>query len=311
MTNVCRPPKVAIIGAGFVGSTAAYALMLDGIVSDIVLIDANKEKAEGEALDLRHGLQFVETSSITFGTDFRLCKDADIVIVCAGAHQKKGETRLDLIQKNTAILKDIIPKIAKENRDCILLIVSNPVDVLTYAALKYSKFPKERVIGSGTVLDTARFRHLIAEKAHVSPKNVHAFILGEHGDSEFPAWSSANIATQPMDNFKGFTTKEKNILFEQTRKAAYEIISRKGATYYAIGLVIAQLVRAIMGDGNAVYPVSTLMDGKYGLKGVCLSVPCVLGRSGVIRQLEIPLSAKEKSALKKSAAVLKGYLKKV
>ncbi len=311
MTEVCKSPKVAIIGAGFVGATAAYALMLDGYVSEIALIDVNREKAEGEALDLKHGLQFVKTSSIKFGTDYGLCRDADMVIVCAGAHQKEGETRLDLVGKNAAIFRQVIPKIARHNRNCILLIVTNPVDVLTYAAIKYSGFPKERVIGTGTMLDTARLRYLLAEEFKVSSQNVHAFILGEHGDSEFPVWSSANISTKPLRDFPNYTKRRMDGIFEKTKRAAYEIISKKGATYYSIGIVITQIVRAVLGNRHAVYPVSTLVSGYYGLNNVCLSVPCVLGRSGVERQISIPLDKNERQALLKSAKIIKSYMKKL
>ncbi len=302
--------KVAIVGAGYVGATAAYALMIKGIASEIALIDVNRQKAEGEALDLKHGLQFVSTSKISFGNDYKLCKGADVVVVCAGAHQQKGETRLDLISKNAAIFRQIIPKIAKNSPGCILLIVANPVDILTKLALKYSKFPKERVIGSGTLLDTARLRYGLSQHFKVSPAHIHAFILGEHGDTEFPVWSTANISGKPLSEFPEYSTKVLQEAFKKTKGAAYEIISKKGATYYAIGLAITQIVRAILSDRNDVFPVSTLVKGYYGVNDVCLSIPCVINRKGAARQIRLTLNKQEQAMLRKSAKVLKDSLLK-
>ena len=199
-----KTSKVAIIGAGFVGSTAAYALLMDGATTEVALIDVNKEKAEGEAMDLQHGMQFVPHTKVTFGDSYKLCRNAEIVIISAGAHQKPGETRLDLVNKNSAILKEMIPKIVKNNKDCILLIVSNPLDVMTYMALKYSKFPKNRVFGSGTILDTARFRYHLGEYFDISPDSVHAYIMGEHGDSSFPVWSASSIGGVKISEMKKY-----------------------------------------------------------------------------------------------------------
>ena len=303
--------KVAIIGAGFVGSTAAYSLMIDGLASEIALIDINKEKAKGEAMDLAHGMQFVEGTKISFGSDYKLCKNADIVVICAGAHQKPGMTRLDLINTNAKIFKSMIPKIVKHNKSCIFLIVSNPVDILTYLTIKYSGFPAERVFGSGTTLDTARFRHMLSQHFHVCPTSVHGFILGEHGDSSFPVWSTANIAGVPLKNLKHYNKKAMNKIYENTRKAAYEILARKGATYYAIGLVVTKLVRSIIKDRCQVYPVSTLLKNYHGVSGICLSVPSVIGKKGVKAHILAPMNPDEKKKLRNSAKVLKDVLRRV
>ena len=304
-----RTSKVAIIGAGFVGSTAAYALLIDGAASEIALIDVNKEKAEGEAMDLQHGLQFKPDTKISFGSDYVLCKDAEIVVICAGAHQKPKETRLDLVKKNSAILKDMIAKIARHNKDCIILVVANPLDVLTYLALRYSKFPKSRVFGSGTILDTARFRYLLGEYFEVSPDSVHAYIMGEHGDSSFPVWSTANIAGVNLQQFRKYNKKAMKKIAYETKNAAYEIIAKKGATYYAIGLGIARIVRAILSDKNMVLVLSTYLKNYHGVSDVCLSVPCVVNRNGIKEQIVMPLNALEKKQLKKSASVVKGIIK--
>lgn len=305
-----KPSKVAIIGAGFVGATAAYALMIEGVANEIALIDINKEKAEGEALDLKHGLQFVSTTKITYGNDYSLCKNSDIVVICAGAHRGKEKTRLDLIGKNAAIFKQIIPKIAKHCPNAVLLIVTNPVDVLTYLSIKYSKFPKERVIGSGTLLDTARLRYWLSQHFKVSPQHIHAFVLGEHGDSEFPVWSAASISGKPLSEFPEYNVKALNAAFEKTKKSAYEIVSKKGATYYAIGLAITQIVRSILGDRNDVLPVSTLIKDYYGTSNVCLSMPCVINRKGAARQIKLKLNKNERKALQKSARILRDCIKR-
>ncbi|OIO26051.1 L-lactate dehydrogenase, partial [Candidatus Micrarchaeota archaeon CG1_02_55_22] len=234
-------PKIAIVGAGFVGSTTAYALLLQGVAREIVLVDVNGEKAKGEAMDLEHGLQFLPAAKVSYSSDYSACKDADIVVVCAGANQKPGETRLDLTKKNAAIFRGMIPKIAKAAPNTILLIITNPVDVLTRLSLKLSKFPPSRVIGSGTTLDTARLRCLIGKHYGLHPSSVHAYILGEHGDSSFPAWSTASIGGIDLKRYPEYDRKKLDVLYQETRKAAYEIISRKGATYYAIGIAVSML----------------------------------------------------------------------
>lgn len=303
--------KVAIIGAGFVGSTAAYALLIDGAASEIVIIDINKEKAEGEAMDLQHGLQFKPNVKVSFGGSYELCRDAEIVVITAGAHQKPGETRIDLAKKNSAIFKDMIPKITKYNKECILIVISNPLDILTFLTLKYSKFPKSRVFGSGTILDTARFRYLIGKHYGVSTNSVHAYIMGEHGDSSFPVWSSANIAGVNLSKFKGYSKKSMEKLYQETKNAAYEIIAKKGATYYAIGLGIAKIVRAILSNQNEVLALSSYIEDYHGVKGVCLSVPAIVNRNGIKGNILIPLNPLEKKQLIKSANVIKSVLKEI
>ena len=304
-----RTSKVAIIGAGFVGSTAAYALLIDGAVSEIALIDVNKEKAHGEAMDLQHGLQFKPDVKISFGSDYRLCRDAEIVIICAGAHTKPGETRLDLVKRNSAILKEMIPKVVRHNKDCIFLVVANPLDVLTYLTLKYSKFPRSKVFGSGTILDTARFRYLLGNHFEVSPDSVHAYILGEHGDSSFPVWSAANIAGVSLNKFRKYNKKDMDRIVHRVKNAAYEIISKKGATYYAIGLGVARIVRSILSDKNNVLALSSYLSSYHKVSDVCLSVPCIVNRSGIKEQIVMPLNSLEIKQLKKSASVIKGIIK--
>jgi L-lactate dehydrogenase len=304
-------PKIAIVGAGFVGSTAAYSLLINGVAEEIALVDIHREKAHGEAMDLEHGMQFVPNCKISYSNKYNVCKDADIIIVCAGAHQKPGETRLDLVQKNAAIFKEMIPNITKHNKECVFLIVSNPVDVLAYLTIKYSKFPANKVIGSGTTLDTARFRHLLGKYFKVNPASVHAYILGEHGDSEFPVWSTANVAGIHISKLKGYDKKKINKIFNDTKKAAYEVIAKKGATYYAIGLAVTKIVKAILSDQNTVLPVSSLLRNYNGVSDVCLSVPCVLGKNGVKKQLLMPFNKEEKIYFNKSAEILKSYIRKV
>jgi len=303
--------KIAIIGAGFVGSTAAYTLLIDGAASEIALIDRHKEKAEGEAMDLRHGLEFKHNTKISFGDSYSLCKDAEIVIITAGAHQKKGETRLDLVKKNAEVFKEIIPSITKYNKDCILLVVTNPLDVLTYLALKYSKFPSHRVLGTGTTLDTARFRFLLGEHFEVSPASVHAYIMGEHGDSSFPVWSTANIAGVNLQKFKKYNKKKMDKIYQKTRQAAYEVIAKKGATYYAIGLGIARIVRVILSNQNKVLAVSSYLKNYQGVNDVCLSVPTILNRNGIKEQIIMPLNSIEKKKLQTSAKLMKDFIKSV
>ncbi len=303
--------KVAIIGAGFVGSTCAYALFIEGSANEIVLVDINREKAKGEALDLVHGNLFTPYTKVNYGSSYKLVKDADIVVVTAGAHQKPGDTRLDLIKINARITKDIIENIVKNNKDCIILMVTNPLDVLTYLAGKWSKFPKQKVFGTGTTLDTARFRQLLGEYYEVNPTSVHAYILGEHGDSEFPVWSSANIAGIRLKDFKKYDKRKLNELFKQTKNAAYEILNRKGATYYAIGLVVRDIVRDILKNQHKIYPLSCYVDNYYGVKDVCISVPCVLTKKGIKERIHLQLNKIEQKQLRKSAAIIKKYIKSV
>ena len=304
--------KAAVIGCGFVGSTIAYALMQKGTFSELVLLDANHAKAEGEAMDISHGLPFAHAMDIREG-DYEDIADASVVIITAGANQKPGETRLDLVQKNAAIMRSIIREVKRVKCEGILLIVSNPVDILTQVALEESGFPKERVIGSGTVLDTARLKYLVSEKLKVDSRNVHAFIVGEHGDSELAVWSCANIYGIGLEDFarmRGYRDfeKEKDELYHAVRDSAYEIIERKGATYYGIGMAAARIAESIVRDSHTVAPVSVSLNGEYGISGLCLSIPAVIGRDGAEQILEINFSEEENGKLRESAEELKNVL---
>lgn len=306
--RVQRTTRVAIIGAGNVGATAAYALALNGAASEIVLIDANRARAEGEAMDLNHAIPFMRPVRVWAG-DYGDCNGADIVILAAGAGQRPGETRLDLLRRNIAVFQEIVPRICEQTREAILLVATNPVDVLTFAAWKMSGLPATRVIGSGTILDTARFRHLLSQHFGVDPRSVHAFIIGEHGDSEVAAWSLANIAGMNLDDFcrlNGCTLSDddKAEIFRNTRMAAYEIISRKGATYYAIATGLVRIVEAIVRNENSVLTISVLVQGKYGVEDVYLSLPSIVNRNGLDRVLQLPLDPREEQSLRNSARLL-------
>lgn len=303
--------KVTIVGAGFVGSTAAYTLMMSGLFSELVLIDLNETKAKGEVMDLNHGLPFAVPVNIYQGT-YADSKDSDLVIISAGANQKEGETRLDLVYKNTAIFKKIVSDITKYNTPdkTIILVVTNPVDILTYVTAKISGWPIQRVIGSGTVLDTARYRYLIGEHVGVDTRNVHGYILGEHGDTELPAWSLTTIAGMPMEKYcrlcKCCPKGEKKLeIFQQVKNSAYEIIKAKGATYFAVALAVKRISEAMMRDEHSILTVSSLLQGQYGIKDVCLSVPAIIDRNGINRILEVPLSDNEKDLLRHSAVTLR------
>lgn len=304
-----RPPKVAVVGVGFVGSTFAYTLMARGLASEIVLIDIDKKRAEGEAMDLNHGLSFVRPVKIWAG-DYADCKDADIIVISAGAAQKPDEKRLELVQRNFGVFKDIVPKITKHNRNGIFLIATNPVDIMTYATLKLSGFPANRVIGSGTILDTSRLRYVLGEHLSIDPRNVHAYIIGEHGDSEVPVWSLANVAGTPLMEFckerrVKCDSRQLNSLFERVRNAAYEIIERKGRTYYAIGLGLTRIVESILRNENAILTVSSLSGNYYGVSDICLSVPSIVNSQGIKSVLKLPLNKAELKSFQKSASILK------
>lgn len=304
-----HPPKVAVVGTGFVGSTFAYALMLSGLASEIVLVDADKMRAEGEAMDLNHGSSFVPPVKIWAG-DYSDCKDADIVVISAGVAQKPDEKRLELVHRNFEIFRDIVPKITAHNKNCILLIATNPVDIMTYAALKLSGLPANRVIGSGTILDTSRFRFVLGEHLNIDPRNVHAYIIGEHGDSEVPIWSLANVAGTPLQQFclESQTTCDTALLdglFSRVKNAAYEIIERKGRTYYAIGLGLTRIVESVLRNENAILTISSLLQDYYGVNDICLSVPSIVNREGVKATLKIPLNTGELESFRASASILK------
>lgn len=304
--------KIAIVGTGQVGSTFAFSLMVSGLANEIVLINRARELAEGHAMDLKHGLSFVQPSRIYVG-DYSDCKDANIVVITAGASQKPEESRLDLVRKNADVFKNIIPEIVKYNPR-ILLIVSNPVDILTYVALKVSGYPTNRVIGSGTVLDTARFRYLLSNHCAVDPRNVHAYIVGEHGDSEVPVWSQINIGGVLFREYCAVCQRqcphdEREGIFNQVKNAAYEIIKKKGATYFAIGLALVRIVGSILRDENSVLTVSVLIDNYYDIGDVCLSIPVILNRRGISKILKISLDELEIKKFQASATTLKSTIK--
>ncbi len=301
--------KVAVIGCGFVGSASAFALMQSGLFSEMVLIDADTDKAQGEALDISHGVPLARPINI-YGGNYDDIVDAAIIIITAGANQKPGETRLDLVKKNVNIYKSIIPEIASRNCHGTILVVSNPVDILTYTALKISGFPKNRVIGSGTVLDTSRLKHELGKHLSVDSRSIHAFIIGEHGDSEIAAFSSANVSGIPVNEFcelRGFYHHEKSTreIAEKVKNSAYEIIEKKHATYYGIAMAVKRICEAILRDEKSILPVSSYMDGAYGIHDVVLSMPAIVGKDGVEMQVPISLDDQEIERLKESAETLK------
>ncbi|SCZ76737.1 L-lactate dehydrogenase [Pseudobutyrivibrio xylanivorans] len=307
--------KVAVIGCGFVGAASAFAIMESGLFSEMVLIDANKEKAEGEALDISHGLPFAKPMKIYAG-EYKDISDAYLIIVTAGAGQKPGETRLDLVKKNVGIFGSIIPQIAEVNKDAIMLIVANPVDILTYAAKQLSGYPENRVFGSGTTLDTARFKYLLGEHLQVDSRSVHAFIIGEHGDSEIAAWSSANVSGIPINDFcemRGHFEHEASMkaIAENVKNSAYGIIEKKGATYYGIAMSVRRICEAIVRDEKTILPVSSIQHDNYGISDVALSMPAIVGKNGVETTVPISLSDSEVEALKASAATLKKVIDEV
>ncbi|MBA3072407.1 MAG: L-lactate dehydrogenase [Anaerolineae bacterium] len=318
-----QPTRIAIVGTGNVGATFAYALLQSGLAAEIVLIDRNHTRAEGEAMDLNHAVPLAHATRIWAGT-YEDTAGAAVTVITAGSGQKEGETRLDLVSRNYEILKGIIPEIVKNNPTGIILIATNPVDILSYAAWKISGLPSERVIGSGTILDTARFRYLLSEHAGVDAKSVHAYIIGEHGDSEVPVWSSANIGGMDLKDYcpgncegyceeccKDFDSEVYEKIFRETRDAAYEIIKRKGATYYAIGNGLLRIVEAILRGQDSVLSVSTLITGYYGINDVYLSLPSVIGHNGVKRTMFLKLNEKEKLGIQNSANVLHDTLDKI
>lgn len=307
--------KISIIGAGFVGSTTAYALMLNGLASEIVVVDINHEKAVGEVMDLNHGISFVKPVSIIAG-QYEDTKGSDIIIITAGRGQKPGETRLEMIDGNYRIFKDIIPQVVKYSPDAILLIVSNPVDVLSYITYKLSGLPRERVIGSGTVLDTSRLRYLLSKHFGIDARNIHTYIMGEHGDSEIATWSLTNIAGMGVEEYcsKICTSCDgslKKVLLEEVKEAAYEIISRKGSTYYAVAAGVARIVEAIVRDEKSILTVSTLLQGEFGIEDVYLGVPSIVGSSGIEKILEVPINTQESIDLRESAGALKQVIEKL
>ena len=309
MKKVINNRKAAIIGCGFVGSASAFSLMQSGLFSELVLIDANREKAEGEALDIAHGIPFARQMKIYAG-DYDDIMDSAVIIVTAGANQKPEETRLDLVHKNVEIFKSIIPEIAKRDYHGILLIVANPVDILTYTALKLSGMPEKRVIGSGTVLDTARLKYRLGEHLCVDSRSVHAFIIGEHGDSEIAVFSSANVSGIPLNRFcemRGHFAHDESTrrIAEEVKNSAYEIIAKKHATYYGIAMSVKRICEAIVRDEKSILPVSSMMCGEHGISDVVLSMPSIVGKDGIETQVPISLSEEEENRLRESADTLK------
>ncbi|WP_432666708.1 L-lactate dehydrogenase [Wukongibacter baidiensis] len=308
-----RGNKVVVIGTGFVGSTAAFTLMHSSLISEMVLIDINNKKAEGEAMDLNHGLSFVKPMDIRVG-DYSDCKDADIIIMTAGPSMEPGQTRLDLANKNTAIIKSIMENISKYTRDAIILVATNPVDILTYVAAKSVGYEESKIIGSGTVLDSSRFRYLLSKHFNVDARNVHGYIIGEHGDSEVAVWSLANIGGMKLDQYcpicsNAFTSDDKNKIFENVRDAGYHILERKDATYYGVALTIRRITEAILRNENAILTVSSVINGQYGIDDIALSLPTIVNRQGIHKVLELPLEESEVSLLHASAYKLKQILK--
>jgi L-lactate dehydrogenase len=304
--------KVGLVGTGMVGSSFAYALMQRRLANELVLVDKDDARAQGEAMDLNHGLPFVRPFRIYAG-DYEQLAGSEIVVITAGANQRPGETRLDLLQHNAAVFRDIIPRVVAVSPDAIIVVATNPVDILTTIAATIAGLPAGRVIGSGTILDTARFRYLLGEHYHVDPRSVHAYIVGEHGDTELALWSLANIAGVRLRDFldpngRGYDQAAMDRIFEQTRTAAYEIIKRKRATYYAIGLGLLTIVEAVLRDQRTVLTVSTPMTGQYGVEGTAMSLPTIVGQHGAVEILDLPISDDERAAFQRSAQTLKDRL---
>jgi len=301
--------KVAIVGCGFVGSSSAFALMQSGLFSEIALIDVDRNRAEGEALDISHGAPFAGQVKV-YASDYDHVMDAAIIVVTAGAAQKPGETRLDLVNKNVGIFRSIIPEIASRKYEGILLIVSNPVDILTLAALKLSGLPENHVLGSGTVLDTARLKTQLGEHLSVDSRSVHTFIIGEHGDSEIAAWSSANVSGIPLHDFcemRGHFNHQEAMkeIAEKVKNSAYEIIEKKKATYYGIAMSVVRICRAIVMNEHSILPVSSMIYGEYGIEDIALSMPAIVGADGIETLAPIELSEEEQEKLKASADALR------
>ncbi|MGV2827157.1 L-lactate dehydrogenase [Myxosarcina sp. GI1(2024)] len=305
-----RPRKGVIIGVGQVGLACAYSLLIQDCFDELILQDLAKDKVEGEVMDLVHGMSFIAPTDLKAGTVADVGQNADLVIITAGTAQKPGENRLNLLERNIAIFKSILGDVVKYCPDAILLIVTNPVDIMTYATLKISGFPSSRVIGSGTVLDTGRFRSLLSKKLDIDARSVHAYIIGEHGDSEVPVWSTANIAGMKLvpndwENLAAAEREDLTAIFEQVKNAAYEIIKRKGYTSYGIGLAVTDITKAILRSQERVLTVSSLMDGLYDLHDICLGFPRVVNEKGILKTVNLLLSESEEKQLRDSARVLR------
>lgn len=297
--------KVSIIGGGHVGMSAAFAMLLKNTARELVLFDRDTDKMKGEQLEFQHSLTFLGTTKITAAESLSDLKNSDVIVFTAGRGQLPGESRLNLVKNNMEVIEKVLPEVIKNSPNSVIMMVTNPVDVLTYQASKLFKLPQGKIFGSGTSLDSARFRFHLSEYLGINPKNIHTYVLGEHGDSSFPTVSHSNIGGQPMETFKNISKKNIQDAFQKTKNAAGTIIAAKGSTYYAIGVVINQLVDAILRDTKRVYPVSIPLTGQYGFYDVSISVPCVIGKNGVEKILEVPLSEDEKKLMEKSVKILK------
>ena len=308
--SIFRPRKGVIIGLGQVGLACAYSLLIQNCFDELVLQDLERQKVEGEVMDLVHGMSLIDPTDLIAGTVADAGKDADIVIITAGAAQKPGESRLNLLERNVAIYQNILADVVKHCPNAILLIVTNPVDIMTQVALKISGFPSSRVIGTGTVLDTSRLRFLLAHKLNIDARSVHAYIIGEHGDSEVPVWSTANVAgrkllTQNWEDVEDSDREQLTAVFNQVKNAAYDIIQRKGYTSYAIGLVVTDIVKAILRSQERVLTVSGLVNGLYGINDMCLGLPRVVNEEGILKTVNLDLATREQEQLRHSAQVLR------
>ena len=306
--------KVVLVGTGFVGMSFAYALLNQNVCNELALVDINKKKATGEAMDLNHGLPFSNSHMKIYAADYDTCVDADIVVIAAGVAQKQGETRPDLLKRNTEVFKSIISPIVESGFSGIFLVATNPVDVMTHVVKTLSGFPKERVIGSGTTLDTARLRFLLGEYFDIDPKNVHAYVIGEHGDTEFVPWSQAMIGTKPVELIASewgdqFKKEEMDAISDKVKNAAYEIIESKNSTYYGIGMSLVRIVKAILKNENSILTVSTYLEGEYNQSDVYAGVPAVVGRQGIVEHLNLRLTPDEERTFIKSCETLKMYYK--
>ncbi len=302
--------KVVVIGTGAVGASAAYAMMIEGIPSELVLIDANHDKCQGEAADLEHGLSFVPQIKVGAGT-YADCKDADVVVISAGAAQKPGQTRLELAGINSKIIADIVNRIKQHTSRAIILMVTNPLDVLTFAALKTSGYPANQVFGTGTTLDSSRFRYFLAEEFGVAADSMGAYLIGEHGDSSVPVYSHCNVMGEPLSKLPGYTQEKVEKAYQKARDAAAYLINKKGFTCYGIGLAVSRIVRAILYDENHTFAVSVYLNGQHGIKDICLSLPAVVGRTGIKNIVDIKLTSREQELLEKSAKIIRGTIQQV
>lgn len=306
--------KVAIVGVGMVGMSYAYSMLNQDICDELCLIDINKERAMGEAADLSHGLPFAPSSMKIYAGGYEDCTDMDLIVICAGAPQMDGETRRDLLQKNYKVFKSIVDPIVESGFSGVFLIATNPVDVLTRLVVDLSGFPPEKVIGTGTSLDTARLRYMMSDYFRVNPRNVHAYVIGEHGDSEFVAWSNALISVLPVSQLDNYNENMMNVLMQiavSVKESAYEIIKAKKATYYGIGMVLARLTRAILNDENSVFTVSAYLNGEYDVNDICIGVPAVINRNGVREILELSLNPEEKRKFQESSSIIREMLEEI